>query len=246
MFALNESLVVELVLKKYGKLTMPSHFGPTGAGGVDRTTLWRSFKKQELPSIAVIFSLAGLLDVDPMAIITIKKMHTFPEVFGFFEKYLWAVKKPKQFNKILKLSEYLASQHEWPSENFSQKYYGRHWIKKTTKHEANGKTNYYGKIEINFKDIYTPKVIHISWRSNTKDQWHTYGAVRIFDQEIDLISYGGDSQNVCISQNHERFIVETWFGSETAEFCVASLHDFDIRQVEIADKSLSTVCFKTR
>lgn len=243
MFELDEPFVKSLLLERFGKLTVPRSSWPKGAGGVNRTTLWRSYQSRKLPTPPVFFCLAGALDVDPMAIIAIRKGRSYPHLFAYFQKYLWALSKPKEFENILKMSGFITCKSVWPCEEHSKMYYARSWFRRLVKHDAGLKANYYGKIEIRFKDPGVGKVVHFAWSTESGNRWNPYGTVRLLGQGIELLRYDGFSHCVEAPSDSQGFTVETWFGAGSADFTIASIHEFEIRQVGEDDPSLPVVGF---
>lgn len=168
-----------------------------------------------------LFGLAGALDVDPLALLSL----LWPELCAAVLAYFWDPRLAPAVQRYSFLGDLILPDPEWPSAHVADKYFGRRWNRFERKHIAAVRRNYYAAFVIEPDPEAKFQVWHFAWRKNQAAPWISYGFVRLEDDLIRICGFDGREATAARSAS-ERFSVETWFGHDAAEFCVASLHGF--------------------
>jgi hypothetical protein len=136
----------------------------------------------------------------------------------------------------------------WPPPSFATEYYDRTWFIERFLHDAS-KTNFYQKISLlpDRSRFDLPQIWHFAFRNLLlrTPPWSPYGFVEIVKESVGLYRFSGTSEHVNVVPDSRGFHVETWFGDGEAEFCIASLHPFQMWLVDQTETSISTVRFKS-
>lgn len=175
-----------------------------------------------------ILALSCLLDVDPLCIFDFKRN-------GYFSKFT-KIRKiiylgQAQMGAIGPLFEFYRPSDIWPSTSLAKRFYGRDWFRKHLSNEdvweAAGDKLVSAKFVESKKN--SPRAVHISYRRIKSDDrmWRYYGTVISIDESLYLYSESGDFQEMKIVEN-DTISFRTFFGARPVEFCVASLHNFEL------------------
>jgi hypothetical protein len=170
-----------------------------------------------------LFGLAGALDVDPLALLSLSSNLSWPELCDAVISYNWDPELAPAVQRYWFLRDLILPDREWPSAHVADDYFGRHWNRFEREHRATVRRNYYAAFVIEPDPGAKFQVWHFAWRKNRAALWISYGFVRLEDDLIRICGFDGSEATAAISAS-ERFSVETWFGRDAAEFCVASLH----------------------
>jgi hypothetical protein len=139
--------------------------------------------------------------------------------------------------KVSDLMSLFGPLHEWPSPNLVMEVYARDWLRTRFMNEGQS-YSLYRNVRIHVEESIFPRVIHFAYRSSSTDRWRMYGSVEIWKDKRRLVHFYGNNQNI-VSELQNTAFVETRFGENRCEFCLASLHRFSNKLLdgqEIGDK----------
>lgn len=189
-----------------------------------------------------ILALSCLLDVDPLCIFDFEKN-------GYFSKFT-KIRKiiylgQAQMGAIGPLFELYRPSDIWPSTSLSKKFYRRDWFRDYLSNKDVWETAGDKLVSVKFvenREAY-PRAVHISYRRIKSDDkmWRYYGTVISLDESLFLYSEGGDFQEMKITDD-DTISFRTFFGARPVEFCVASLHNFELTLGDIG-KNDNTIGF---
>ena len=208
-----------------------------------RNTIYRWLKEGLPTQKSDIFGFAGVLDVDPIAILAIDE--------AFIAKYF-----PTERPRVSLNSESLGALAPfwpvyrpgpgWPLAEIARDFYGRAWCTQEFVHDHSLVTNEYVALYLeahHHTSSETPRAYHFAYRRrHARDgMWRPYGTVIAYADETILVSESGDCQRITREPTNEPVPVETYFGAGEAEFKVASLHAFGL---EITAPSRESGCVR--
>lgn len=196
----------------------------------DRSAIYRWLQKGLPLNRDDVLGFAGVLDVDPIAILGING--------PFIEEH---------FAKERRLFQ-LGSEHRspfspfwpiyipgpgWPNGEIASNYYARSWFAEDFAHDPSRIENVYAAVHLKAaaRDYpLVPRTYHFAYRrTGARDgMWRPYGTVIGYHHEVCLISESGDYQKLSDERSNETVVAETFFGPGPAEFRIASLHDFRV------------------
>jgi len=199
-----------------------------GNDTIDKTTVHRWMNGQ-LPKNAKRFMrLAGVLDVDPFALLAVDERL----VSAAAETMLEVVQHENGTPAPLQmLRGFFGRIKEWPPADLAADHYGRAWTTHEFRHEARERRNVYQAVEIIGKPIsMRPQVFHFAFRSDGRfsSRWLQYGFVMRRGKTDVLRHIFGYSQRLPVAVPGAPIRVNTWFGEGAATFKIASLHAFSV------------------
>jgi hypothetical protein len=217
---------------------------PSGnSAAPDRVTIWRWLKGKKFPrNVDELYGLAGALDADPMALLSMAEDVTWPELCRATREYHWDFRLAPKIARFWFLYELIRMGLDWPSSVMAQKYFRRSWRRKQHLHKACVKRNYYGRFLVELDEGSRCQVWHFAWRSHADKPWRPYGFVRLEPSHVHLCSFEGFEGKASLGRETS-FVVETWFGAGDAEFCIASLHKVHCTLGGLATKHTPVVRF---
>lgn len=209
-----------------------------------RTTLWRWLKGLKFPrNVDELFGLAGVLDVDPLALLSLSEDTSWFDLCAATREYHWSFKLAPRVARFWFLQSLIGPNLDWPSSEMGQKYFKRAWEKHQHRHVASVKSKYYGQFVVEPDSEAPLQVWHFAWRGGQKKPWRPYGFIRREQSGVHLCSFDGLEATASLDGTTP-FMVETWFGKDDAEFCIASLHRVKCRWAEpAASRKIPTVRF---
>lgn len=201
-----------------------------GDDSLDRATVYR-WKNGQFPKNPQTFMrLAGTLDVDPFALLTIPDGN----VAAAAEALLEVVQNDRGDPAPLQLARsFLGRREEWPPAFIAAFYFGRRWTTHEFVHDPNVRSNHYQAVElfgVQQCDTLRPQVFHFAFQSPRRfaGRWLQYGFIQRHGPRAQLWHIDGQYQQLEIPEQDAPTRVETWFGPGPAIFRVASLHHFDL------------------
>ena len=227
VLTLRQSLLANLIAKKglQGIIqAWPKSFEPP-----HRATLWRWLKgKSQTPTTRQL-ELAGAFDLDPFAL-----FETTPKGFAVMcralARHIGARNDSPLGSDLQWLRDFVAPCEEWPPSLIASKYFGREWKVSSFAHTARSRKNYFQTITLRAaKNGFAKRQIwHFAFKAANPafNLWTPYGFVEWQENSVALFHYRGHTAAVTIAVEATSFGVETWFGEGSAEFRVASLHEF--------------------
>jgi hypothetical protein len=244
---LDGDLLEALFVEKFGDVVrIPSeswaHPGG-GSGGPHRSMLWRWRRGKGVPKEYYFIGIAASLDVDPCLLLRLPEGSTFLEFCEAVSKRWWGGSWPHPLKKFAFLQQFILGQREWPPTGKIAETFKRDWHRVQFSHVASTRANYYAAFLIEPRNGTKNRVWHFAWRDRWRP-WRPYGVVIARDSEIHLYCFDGREATVSVKTDEcDRFIVETWFGPNNAEFCLASLHEFSAELYEGDGELLPSVRF---
>lgn len=210
----------------------------------DRSTVYRWLERGAPSKRDEIFGLAGVLDVDPVALLDIEGGQVqgrFAEERRLFQLGLTHLSPFAPFWSL-----YTPGPH-WPSAEIANTYYGRSWFVQEFSHDPTKIVNTYAAVHLlsaSREAGLAPKTYHFAYRrtESPDGMWRPYGTVIGYRHEVCLISESGDFQRQPDQRSSRTVVAETYFGQGPADFCLASLHGFEI-SVEAPSSEPASVRF---
>lgn len=194
----------------------------------DRNSVYRWLKQGVPAGQDTILGLAGVLDVDPVGLLSIDREY-IEKRYGT-ERRFFRLNLPRR-TPLASLWPLYAAEVDWPNHQIAKAFYGRRWHVEDFTHDATAITNVYAALT--FRDHVAeepiiPRTYHFAYRRlGVADRmWRPYGVVIGFATEVVLISEAGDYQMV--ERSGRPVTAETHFGSEPAEFRITSIHPFSL------------------
>lgn len=175
-----------------------------------------------------IFTLCGLLDVDPLAVFDFHKNGYFTK-FARMRQLIYYGRDA--LGGIATLLDMYRPADTWPSEIVAMKSFGHRWCGHhlTNKGECNNSN--YILLSSCFSDERSlhPRAIHVAYRRHDvpDTMWRYYGTVLAIDGQIELYSESGTFQQRRQAQENE-IQFRTYFGGRPVEWRVVSLHEFSL------------------
>lgn len=194
----------------------------------DRSTLHR-WLKQGIPTTSGddLFGLAAALDVDPIVLVDLSDA-ALDEHF-VAERRLFQMGSPVR-TPLSPLRAIFFPGPEWPARRIAGDFYGRDWCVHPLASDVTTEVNVYAALVLTTPPDVMPRAYHFAYRRRAaRDRmWRPFGTVVVDAGTAVLVSESGDRQERPAGQRAGETIVETYFGPETSEFRVASLHDFTL------------------
>lgn len=221
-----ESLCVERFKKV---VAIPRESWPyPDTGRPDRGTLWRWRRGEAVPNEFNFLGLAGSLDVDPALLLKLREGTTFIDFCESVSPTGWGGSWASSLRKFSFFQDVIFGKNEWPPSEKILPAFKRDWFRHFFRHDATKRASYYAAFLITPKRGARNRVWHFAWRDGWRG-WRPYGVVIARDSEIHLYCFDGREASVAVkADQYQQFVVETWFGPNSAEFCLASLHDFTV------------------
>ncbi len=200
---------------------------------ISRATLYRWLRSEGLPSRSGLLKLARALDVDPFALFDFRGRPPIEAARELATTLLSRGQLGTAAGMAWLLGRYLFSPgEEWPSETV----FGRRWQRAVVRHDASRRRDYWGLLPVTFPgETSRPQAWHFAFRSLKRGRgggwWIPYGIAVAVGCSVRLVHFDGDAQERACPDG--RFVVETWFGAGSADFCVASLHAFELRDPDV-------------
>lgn len=189
----------------------------------DKATISRWLNGVTFPrSRDELFGLAGALDVDPLALLSLSDV-TWPGLCDAVRSYNWTPLLAPAVQRFWFLRELIVPDKDWPSSDIAQNYFGRDWQRHERQHRVALRRNYFAAYAIEPDPGAPLQVWHFAWRGHEGLPWRPYGFVRLEEGCVRLCGFDG-REATAARAGAGPFIVETWFGRGDADFCVASLH----------------------
>ncbi len=195
----------------------------------DNGTIYRWIKGETVPKSGELYlRLAGLLDVDPFALVAVPDA----DILAAADELLRVVQHTHATPSWLQFVHRFFGRHiAWPPQELASTYFKRSWYAPEFEHDAKARTNFYATIVLQQSggaSEHHPQVFHFAYRhpSDFRARWLQYGLVRLSGRSVTLHHIGGYVDTFERTTMDEPIRVETWFGPGPARFCVASLHPF--------------------
>lgn len=204
----------------------------------NRSTLhrWLRLEQPTAPSSAQYLRLASFLDADPMGLWELTPnsfKELSPDLIRFQRERAWA----SLMRTLVFVEDFLLPRKSWPPAEVAGQQiaslYGHPWRTRNIKHNADEDSrNFYAALTITPSDKHNDlQLWHFAFRelgSSPQESWFPYGFVRLINREVVAFHYNHEAVQAQLVPTDSRFVVRTRFGEESAEFCVASLHSFEM------------------
>jgi hypothetical protein len=197
----------------------------------DRATLYRWMRGRILPKSSDTFlRLAGLLDVDPFALIAVppgEMLAAADEILRMVQSFAGA---PPWLHFV---HGFFGRQKVWPPRDLASVYFARPWCLQEFTHDPALRSNYYARVLLRHSlkpPDRRPQVLHFAFKHPAlfHARWLEYGLVRVNGASAVLHHISGYTDRLDLTSPDEALRVETWFGPGPALFSVASLHPFEL------------------
>lgn len=220
---------------------------PKRNGRISRYTLIKWRKNQVVPAAYEFLEFCAALDVDPFLLLRSTASTSYFDLCrdiadNAFAKVIEAPEKRP--NLPIALLKIFGPQTEWPNSNLFSEHFRRDWVSHEYQYSAQPPMDGYGRFRISTEGSLVDRVWHFAWRDKTRRSWRPYGLVRCEDEGIQLFSFCG--RRACFrlqGRGMRAFFVETYFGRGSAEFKVASIHEFSLEYVGQTDSTGNFVRF---
>jgi hypothetical protein len=248
MFTLRRSLLQGLIRTKLHGFPGFSRAWPLSSSVPDRTTLWRWLNGKSQIAPGLVLALAGTLDLDPFALFEITPQ-AYAALCRALVRNIGTTRANPLTHDLQWLASFVAPSEDWPTNEISARFFKRPWAVVPFRHSARDTRNVFQKLSITAlpRMFGEPQVWHFACRDQSPNSrlWIPYGFVERRPAEIALFHYHvrGHSTRVETPTEATTFVVETWFGPGSAEFRVASLHDFKLVMTHVADRQTPCVRF---
>jgi len=223
-----DGLLLERLIKARfprGRQELIARWDASGEG-LNPSTIYR-WTRGQLPRTGDdLLRLAGLLDVDPFALLTLDR----GPVDRAIDRLLSAF-QGKRGKRLDFVHEFVGRQAQWPPGRVAQEHFGRGWCRATFQHDPAERANYYAVIRLDGelqRDLERPQTYHFAFRQPGRfaNRWLGYGHVIRMGSNVRLFQISGHAEACVADGPKSPTLVETFFGPGPAEFCVASLHRF--------------------
>ena len=194
--------------------------------GLNPSTIYR-WTRGQLPRTGDdLLRLAGLLDVDPFALLTLDRGPVDRAIDRLLSSF-----QGKRGKRLDFVHEFVGRQAQWPPGRVAQEHFGRGWCRATFQHDPAERANYYAVIRLDGelqRDLERPQTYHFAFRQPGRfaNRWLGYGHVIRMGSNVRLFQISGHAEACAADGPKSPTLVETFFGPGPAEFCVASLHRF--------------------
>jgi hypothetical protein len=228
---LNCRLMEDLIEKQGGVKAFLDRWhsrSPSADERLSRATVYRWIGGESGPkNVRLLLRLAGLLDVDPFALLDVPDGDTLAaadEVLRFVQN----ASTPTPWLQFV--HSFFGRQISWPPEDVSAVYFGRPWLVREFTHDPATRANYYATVLLRpaLQAVDHPQVIHFAYKHPFLfgARWLQYGLILVRGVSVALHDISGYSDRLSLSTLDDPVAVETWFGPGPALFRVASLHPF--------------------
>lgn len=184
-----------------------------------------------VPMTPAGYSLFRFLDLDPVALVDHRKLD-LENQFSLIRTALMLT--GQAYQGIKALLEPIMPNVEWPNDTEIRKRFGRTWTRQFFSHDARSETNEMARVSLipsgpEFRPEY-PRAWYIAYRpGDGRDRlWRPYGIMVRRDGVNAMLSSRGLLEEDHRFANLSRLEFGTEFGPSPVDFCVASLHAFDI------------------
>lgn len=219
MLQLDSEVLSELSRARFGSLEALAK-----RAGVDRSTLYRWAKGKKLPSEREgLLAVARALAVDPLLLWRLDAS-VYDQGHGWLETLI----RGKSFGALVRglayLDGLLLPAGDWPAAEIARSL-GLRWESFEFSHDPAAGANYYAPIRLSSSQCW--QVWYFAYRnvSGLNRTWQPYGLVMRHPVRLLLLSVTA-FEDVTIEAAANDFVVETWFGPGSADFRIASLHEF--------------------
>lgn len=228
---LDAELVSRLVTERGGVMAILGELIDRSSDGdsrINKATVHRWMKGQLPKNSERLLTLAGLLDVDPFALLSADEA----DVSALADNMLEIVQHENATPAPLQmLRGFFGRQKEWPPQEIASTFFNRDWHTRDFEHTPQTRKNFYQVIElVGHASHETPQVFHFAFQSlgRFSARWLEYGFVMRNGPKDTLRHIFGFSRHKAIVDAEQPVSVATWFGEGAATFRVASLHEFEI------------------
>lgn len=212
---------------------------------IDRTTLWRWLKGGKLPERPdQLLELAVALKLDVFALFDLEPA-TFPTLCWRIAAIVRTGGWAKFLPSLSCIESLVVPAITWPPTELAQRY-GQRWHTASFTHHPEKDCNYYASLRIEPAETFSSgQVWHFAYRdlNGLPRPWLPFGFVGLFANQVELYSFNGRCARAERRQDQASVVVETYFGSGAAEFCIASLHPFKVTVERTVPSLLPTVRF---
>lgn len=225
MIPINVELLDDLVHQLGGPTALMDEWAHRFRETPDRDTFhdWRTQPKFR-SNLKSYLRLCACVDVDPIALIP--SSYFDGASFGDFILMLTVGQVGGRGIKVQDIFQTFGPLQIWPSPKDIRSAFGRDWVRKYFSNTGRSQS-VFEALKIEFVSAAGPRLVHFAYRVREAERWRMYGSVFLFKNEGKLIHLYGPNQNREIRTQHEIF-VRTRFGEDPCEFCLASLHEFEI------------------
>jgi len=198
-------------------------------------TVWRWITGRTSLPIGEILPLAGALDVDPTALFECSA-HEFEMLCLSLLQEMAAPDHTELSKSVRWAYDLIAPCMLWPPKRLANRYFQREWHLFDFKHHCTSKQNVFQRILIAAapRVHLEPQVWHFAFKETgaLRSIWRPYGVLLRDRGWLRLFHCRGSLFEWEIDPSTETIYVETWFGTGTATFRVASLHQFRAELLE--------------
>ena len=181
-----------------------------------------------------LLRLCGILDVDPMCLLSLPEHDSEATMERLSTAYLHGRWDPPALEF---LNSFLGRRTMWPPTWLSRDFFARDWHVREFEHDPAGRINYYATLRIDVGACAYPNgplVYHVAYRHRALFgmRWLQYGVVQRDGNRVKLLHINGFTET-CRVDAGTPMQVQTWLGPGAAVFRVASLHPFAL---DVADQ----------
>lgn len=226
---LNGELITSLVDDLGGTMKFLAAWSEhDGDDNLDKATVHRWMNGQLPKNPERLMRLAGVLDVDPFALLVAEEDAVSEIADGMLEivQHDHSTPAPLQM-----LRAFFGRRKDWPPEALSRDYFGRPWHVHEFSHDASVRRNFMQTVELtSASDTLRPQVFHFAYKSTDRfsGRWLQYGFVMRHAEEAVLRHIHGYTERMTVKESGAPLRVSTWFGPGSAIFRVASLQAFQL------------------
>lgn len=228
---LDGELLTRLIVDRGGVMEFLGELIDRSADGdskINKATVHRWMKGQLPKNPERLMTLAGILDVDPFALLAgdEEAVSMIAETMLEIVQHENSTPAPLQM-----LRGFFGRQRQWPPAQLAIEYFGREWHVQEFHHDAEVRKNYYQVVALHGRlEPSRPQVFHFAFQSTGRfsARWLEYGFVRRAGDWDTLRHIFGFSQHKRSGGADQPLRVATWFGQGSATFRVASLHQFEL------------------
>ena len=169
-------------------------------------------------------SLCAILDVDPIALIP--ESYFDGASFGDMMLMLAMNSIGGRGISAQDVFQTFGPLPNWPSAEDIKSYYGKDWNRRFFKNVGQS-NSIFATVRLTFPSSEKPRLVHFAYRVEKAQRWRMYGTVSSWEKSNVLVNLYGPNQMEESSEVKEIY-VQTRFGEGPCEFCLASIHDFEV------------------